>query len=73
MSIPNYWSLVRIWLIYVGLGVLFGGGFYFFGGRQAAVMALAMFAIFAVIGTVVVSVALLGVLRNKNTESTKVL
>lgn len=58
-------GLLKLWLIYCGAGVLFGGLFYFLYGDQVASMAVAMFAIFAAIGTIIVGTAVWGMYRQR--------
>jgi hypothetical protein len=65
MSSPTYWMLIRLWLMYVGVGVLFGGIIYLMGGQGGMLLALAIFAIFVAIGTIIVSTALWSMLREK--------
>ena len=65
MGTPTYAALLKVWLIYAGIGVLFGAILYYMGGDTTFPLALGTFAIFALIGTILVFTALWGMLRRR--------
>lgn len=56
-QLPTTWALVKVWLIYAAIGVVFAALLYMISGSNALPLVIATFAIFVAIGSIIVGTA----------------
>jgi hypothetical protein len=67
--LPTIAGLLKRWLAYVGMGMVFAAIFYVsVGDKPRPEPALAVFAIFVAIGTIIVGTAAWGLVRTRKSE-----
>lgn len=67
--LPTIAGLLKLWLTYAGMGIAFAAIFYVTAGDKASpAPALAVFAIFVAIGTIIVGTAAWGLVRMRKGE-----
>ena len=67
--LPTIAGLLKLWLTYAGMGIVFAAIFYATVGDKARPEpALAVFAIFVAIGTIIVGTAAWGLVRTRKRE-----
>ena len=61
-------ALFKLWLLYIVLGAVIGYVVYMLGGEAGLRLGIAVFAILAAIGSIVVLAALVDVVRKSRTD-----
>ena len=64
-SVPNFFALAKVWLLYAAVGILFGSILRMMGGDESLPLSIAMSAIFVAIGAIIVGTAVWGVLKQR--------